>query len=91
MSDKVLQLIQNINKVIIVPILYLLATLSFAFFIWGLVEFIAKADSQEARDKGKQHMIWGIVGLFIMVSAIPIINIALNTFGISEIPLDVLQ
>ncbi len=87
MSDKILKLIQNFNSVIIQPILYLLATLSFAVFIWGLVEFIMKADSDEARTTGKQHMIWGLIGLFIMVSAIPIIRIALNTFGIDATPL----
>ena len=88
MSTQILTLIKNINTVIIQPLLYLLASLSVLVFVWGLVEFIAKADSDSERSDGKKHMIWGIIGLFIMVSAIPIIRIALGTFGIDDTPLN---
>ncbi len=87
MSDKVLKLIQNLNTIIVNPIIYLLMTLAVMYFIWGLVEFIWKAGNQADRDKGKSRMIWGIVGLFIMVSVYSIITISLNTFGISSTPL----
>lgn len=88
MPEKVLQLIENINRVIILPIIYFLMVLSVMVFVWGLVQFVSKAGSDSERTIGKQHMMWGIIGLFIMATAIPIIKIALNTFGIDETPLN---
>ena len=43
--------------------LFLLATV---VFIWGLIEFIANADSEEGRTRGKRNIIYGIVGMTIM-------------------------
>ena len=87
MSPQVTTLITNINNVILNPIKLFLITLAIVIFLWGLVEFIAKSGSDSEREEGKKHMIWGIIGLFIMVSAIAIIQIFLNTFGIDDQPL----
>ncbi|MBU4480280.1 hypothetical protein KKG48_02460 [Patescibacteria group bacterium] len=84
LSDKVITLIQNMNRVIIAPLEGLMFLLATTIFIWGLVEFIWKADVAD-KEQGKKHMIWGIVGLFIMVSVVAIINIFLNTFSIPEV------
>jgi len=56
--------------------------LALVLFLWGVFEYIKNADSPEDRQKGTQHIIWGLVGLFIMVSVWTILEIALNTFGI---------
>jgi len=87
MSENVIQLVKNINNVIIYPIIGFLFAVATIVFLWGVVEFIWKSDSPTARDQGQQHMIWGIVGMFIMISVIGIIEIFLNTFGISTTPL----
>jgi hypothetical protein len=49
----------------LVPVIFSIAGI---VFIWGIVKFIAKADSEAERAKGKQLMIWGIVGLAVMMS-----------------------
>lgn len=74
-------LIERIVDVIINPLLALLFALALIFFLWGVAEFLFKFD--EKRNEGKQHMIWGIFGMFIMVSAFAIIRLLLNTFNIS--------
>jgi len=51
------------------------------FFIYGLVEFIGGANNEEKRKTGKQHIIWGIIGLFIMAAVWGIMSI-LNNFWI---------
>ena len=38
------------------------------FFFWGLVQFIAKSDEEQARSEGRRRMLWGIVALFVLVS-----------------------
>ncbi|HDO23843.1 MAG TPA: hypothetical protein ENG99_01350 [bacterium] len=60
------------------PLIGLVIALGLAVFIYGVVEFIAGADNQEKRDKGKQHIVWGIVGLLIMVAVAGIIQIIQN-------------
>jgi hypothetical protein len=62
-------LIGNIKTKIIEPIISLLFVLATIVFIWGVAEMIRGADSEEARTTGKQHIIYGLVGLFIMISA----------------------
>lgn len=62
-------LIGNIKTMIIEPIISLLFVLATIVFIWGVIEMIRGADSEEARTTGKQHIIYGLLGLFIMVAA----------------------
>ena len=44
----------------------------------------AALDNEEEREKGKKNMLWGIIGMTIMVGVFGIITIILNTFGISS-------
>jgi hypothetical protein len=59
-------------------------TIALIVFIWGLVEFISKAGSEEGRETGRRNMLWGIAGMFIMVSVYGIITLILNSFGLSS-------
>ena len=44
-------------------------------FIYGIVEYIWSADNEEKVEVGKKHMIWGIVGIFVMLGVYGILNI----------------
>mgnify|MGYP006929370953 CR=1 FL=1 len=68
------QLIKNIEFYLIDPFITLLIAAGLLMFFWGLAEFILSAGNEDGRSKGKKHMLWGIVGLFIMVSAKAIIE-----------------
>ncbi len=72
----------NIQNNILTPIIYLLFALAILYFMWGVMIFIRNADSPEKREEGFQHMIWGLVGLFIMLSVKGIIGIILATLGL---------
>jgi hypothetical protein len=67
---------------IVTPVIYLLMSLAVIYFIWGVMVFIQNADNAEKRKEGYQHMIWGIIGIFIMVSTQGIINIIISTMGL---------
>lgn len=77
------QLVANINEWIINPIIMLLFVLALLMFFWGLAEFILKAGSDDGRTKGKQHMLWGLIGIFIMFGVYGILSVLGNTFGFS--------
>ena len=36
-------------------------------FIWGVVKFMM-SDDDNSRSEGKKHMLWGLIGLFVIVS-----------------------
>lgn len=64
---------------IIVPLVTLLFAAALFLFLWGLVKFVWKGSAEEERSKGKQHMIWGSVGMAIMISAFGIVQFIFNT------------
>ena len=74
-------LVQSISKVILNPLIVLLFALAIVIFIWGLVQYLLNPDSEEIRKNSKSHMLWGIFGMFIMVSVFGIMNLVLNTIG----------
>ncbi len=49
------------------------------FTLWGVTKFVAAGDNDEARDAGKKSMIWGVLGVVIMVSLWGIINLVQKT------------
>ena len=75
-------LVENIETFIIDPLIILLFALALLLFLWGLAQFILKASSEEGKKEGKRHMLWGIIGIFIMVSVYGILRVLTNTFGI---------
>lgn len=68
---------------IIQPIVVLLLTAGVAYFIWGVAMYIFNSDNADERKKATQHLIWGILGVVIMVGVMGIIRIATSSFGIS--------
>jgi hypothetical protein len=53
------------------PLIYLLSSLAFVWFLYGVIMFmIARVNGKEEGIKtGKQHMLWGLIGLVIIFSA----------------------
>lgn len=64
----------------------LLVAIALLVFFWGLVQFIAGAGNEDKRAEGKQHMIWGIVGLFVMVSVWGLVGFLGSVIGINNSP-----
>ncbi len=64
---------------IVNPILILLASLAVLVFVWGIVQYLWKLRGGESTSDGKQHMLWGLVGLFIIVSTVKILSIISET------------
>lgn len=67
----------------LIPLLIAIAVL---YFIWGVVQFIAAAGDESARAEGKTKMIWGIVGLFIIVSVWGLVALLQGIFDFGADP-----
>lgn len=74
--------IDKVNAKVINPAIEFAFIIALLVFLFGVMEFIRGANNEEARRKGKQHIMWGIVGFLIMFGVWGIINILVNTFGI---------
>lgn len=84
--DAARQLIVNIVTEIVQPIIYLLFAVAFLVFLWGAFKFVAHSDDEGARNTGKSSLLWGFVGMLIMLMVFTIIAIIKNTIPGAEIP-----
>jgi preprotein translocase subunit SecE len=78
--------IYAIIKHIINPLIILLFVAAFVVFIWGIFQFLSNLEDDSKRTEGKQHMFWGLVGLFVMMAVFAIMNIVIGTFNITPLP-----
>jgi len=76
--------IASVNSKIINPIIGLLFALAVVYFVYGVFEFIANSTNEEKKTTGKNHMIWGIIGITIMMAVFTIMNIIINTLNINN-------
>ncbi|MFA6416301.1 MAG: hypothetical protein WCW56_02310 [Candidatus Paceibacterota bacterium] len=74
-------LIDNIERVILDPLITLLFALAVMYFIWGLLETITSGDDSAKRKTGSQHIMWGLIGIFIMVTVYGILNVVSSTIS----------
>ncbi len=77
--------IAKVNDQIINPIILLLFALALVYFLYGMVEFLANQTNDEKKTTGKSHMLWGIVGIGIMMGVWFLLGVIMDTFNISGI------
>ncbi len=70
--------------VFINPIVALIFSLGMLLFFWGLVEFMWKADSATAWETGGKHIMYGLMGMLIMVAVWGVIAMVTNTLGLQR-------
>lgn len=76
-------LLNKISDVILNPLIFLMFAVAFLYFLWGIFQMINSAGSEDARATGRKNMMYGIIGIFIMVSVYGILKIVLSTFGVT--------
>lgn len=80
--DAGVDLLDRIVDYVIDPAVKVVFTLGLFMFLWGFVEFLWKLKDGQVAEDGKNHMVYGLVGMLIMVSVYGIISLVMNTFGI---------
>lgn len=79
-------IIDKVIDQIINPLIPVLIGIAMIVFFWGVIQYVLNAESEEKRSTGRQHMLWGIIGLFIMVSVWGIIYLLQDFFGVVPTP-----
>lgn len=78
-------LMQSINRVIINPIILLMFSAAIVYFLYGVVQYLISPDDEELRTTSKSHMLYGIIGIFIMMSVFGIMRVILTSLGENHI------
>ncbi len=81
-ADSVDDLLFKLNAKVINPVIEFAFIIALVVFLWGVMQYIRGANNQEDRKKGREHMLWGVVGFVIMFGVFGIITILTRTFGI---------
>lgn len=62
----------------------LIISLAVVYFIFNVFKY-AVAGDEDKKAEAKKHMIWGIIGIFVMVSVWGLVAILQATFGTSGV------
>lgn len=81
------EFVYKINRVIINPLIIAMFAVALVVFLWGVVEYLGNPNSDEQRTKAKQHVLWGIVGIFIMISVFAIMQLIASSVGAGNVDL----
>lgn len=53
-------------------------------FVWGVIQFVISSD-EEAKTKGRDRIIYGIIGLVVIVGLWGLVRLVTNTFGLNNV------
>jgi hypothetical protein len=63
----------------VIPLIFSMAVI---VVLWGIAQSLS--GSEEKRTEGKLIIVWGVIGLFVMVSIWGIVNILAGTFQLDN-------
>lgn len=66
------------------PLIELMFAVAVIFFLWGVFEYFVMPNDPAKRKDGAQHILWGLVGMFIMISVYGLIYFVTNTVGVPQ-------
>ncbi len=76
-------LISYVTCLISKSVIPLIFALAMVMFVWGVVQFVINNGEEAKKAKGKEFMVWGIIGLTVMVCVWGLVAILGNTFDIN--------
>ncbi len=75
-------LLSRINEVILFPLITLMLAVALVVFLYGGFEYVKGASNDGDRETGKRHLLYGTIGMLVMISALAILTIAAGTFNL---------
>jgi hypothetical protein len=81
MSQAASDIIFQINSLILNPLIFLLFGVAILYFLWGVLKFVANAGNSEKRAEGANHILWGVIGIAIMISVFGLMRLIINTLN----------
>jgi hypothetical protein len=70
---------------VIKAILGITGSLALLMFVWGGIQWLISGGSPDKIKKGKDTLIWAVIGLAVIISAYAIINTLVSALELGEI------
>jgi hypothetical protein len=77
------ELVNNTVNSLLKPLPAILVGIAVVMFIYGVI-ILMFSEGGEKKEEGKQYMIWGIVGIFVIVTMWGLINILAGIFNLDN-------
>lgn len=71
---------------LIVPLLIAVAVV---IFLYGVIKYITAGGDETKRTEARNMMLWGIIGLFVMIAVWGLVNVLANTLDLDTSTPDV--
>jgi ABC-type multidrug transport system fused ATPase/permease subunit len=82
LDDTVAEFMARVYDVVLNPLIGFMFALALVLFLIGMIQFfVNRGSSNEKANEGKQHMLWGVIGMFIMLSVFGIMRLIIGTIG----------
>lgn len=78
--EDIITMLQTIVNVII-P---LFMTVAVAVFLWGIIMYITAGGDAEKEKAARGYIIYGIIGLFVLVAFWGLVTVITSSFGVEE-------
>ena len=62
------QILQNVVSYLLSPLYQLCAAIAIVYFLYGAMKFVMDLNDPEKKNVGKNHLLYGTIGLFIILS-----------------------
>lgn len=73
--------LQKVVTEIFTPLYQLAVVTAIIYFLYGAAKFLYDMNHPEEKNTGKQHLFWGLFGLFIILSVGGILGLFSDIFG----------
>jgi membrane protease YdiL (CAAX protease family) len=80
--EDILETVKNLADAI-VPLFMVIAV---AVFLWGIIRYITSAGDEEKQKASRGYIIYGLIGIFVMISFWGIIQVVATSFSIGTAP-----
>jgi hypothetical protein len=74
--------VDKINDAILFPLITLMIGIALLVFLYGAFEYVKGANNEGARETGARHLLYGTIGMLVMLSAMTLLSIAAGTFNL---------
>jgi len=64
----------------VIPVLIALGVL---YFVWGVIMYVVAGD-EEKKKEGRDKIVYGLIGLAVIIGLWGLVNLLRNTFGLSN-------
>ena len=83
-ADTFKDLVTKITDEILKPLIPLIIGLAVVVFLWGVLRFIMAAGDQKKREEGRNFIIWGLVGITVMISIWGLVKILTDSLDLNN-------